>query len=290
MVLGAFASGRRCPSDQRLNIYRRGRGRVDRANRRGEDAAVNRSSTRCDIAGSVDRRCLDFDILVGRGKLEPARASAEGHRVSSGATTATNDGGVRSGYVSCVGHFRRSLPASPRDRRLSEVSRVFVVDACRGGPPFLGRGVVISGQVSGEPGTVPVDQRLATPCPLHGRKDGTDKRLPSVEPPVAARGTRAPGRASGELAGALGTLRSPAGWADESADATPCPLAIAAPIPSATANPPTRPTYMPQLVIHDPLVLIWQIICMTRGLLSTICQNMRCARVRRFTGEIMRTH
>ena len=35
----------------------------------------------------------------------------------------------------------------------------------------------------------------------------------------------------------------------ESAEATPCPVAIAAPIPRATANPPTRPTYAPQLVI-----------------------------------------
>ena len=41
---------------------------------------------------------------------------------------------------------------------------------------------------------------------------------------------------------------------DESAHATPCPVAIAAPIPSATANPPTRPTYAPEVVTMAPSV------------------------------------
>ena len=73
-------------------------------------------------------------------------------------------------------------------------------------------------------------------------------------------------RPQGHPVGVRGGLpRNPAGpgKSGESAEATPCPLAIAAPMPSATANPPTRPTYVPQLVIHDPLVSIWQIIDMT---------------------------
>ncbi len=69
-------------------------------------------------------------------------------------------------------------------------------------------------------------------------------------PGDAAAGPPAAG-APEELGGGSGDAEEPAGSV-ESAHATPCPVAIAAPIPRATANPPTRPTYAPEFAILTP--------------------------------------
>ena len=197
---------------------------------------------------NADRRCLSFGITR---QAHPGSASAEEHWVSSVATTATSDGRVSPSGVtadlssaSCQSRVLATagapVPSAVHDCSSSEpVSRVW----CR-------RQWTSVGRAENRPCRPPP---CAWPCPLHGRRDGTDNELPSTPPPAdfsAAASAATPaelGESFGDSGEVFGDSEESGGFdgePDESADATPCPLAIAAPIPSATANPPTRPTYV----------------------------------------------
>src|SRR3954447_15488037 len=86
----------------------------------------------------------------------------------------------------------------------------------------------------------------------HRRADGVERPLRSIELLDAAEaGPLAAGLSAACPAEGLDGDSGDPGCSVESADATPCPVAIAAPIPSATANPPTRPTYAADLIFSS---------------------------------------
>jgi hypothetical protein len=70
----------------------------------------------------------------------------------------------------------------------------------------------------------------------------------------------------------------------ESASAIPWPVTTAPPIPRATANPPTRPTYAAEFLMLSPLLSCWQRLIISPDVGTDIC--LRCQPAPLHAGEV----